>query len=117
MTRFSARSIAPRIHGALLACTLAAATLLGPFALSAAQAATGGTYYRATLAAPLTEPRKEILNGVVWSCAGDSCTGTKSGSRPVIVCGRLAHHVGEVASFTAAETTLEADALAACNKR
>ena len=112
MSRISARPVA----GALLACTLAAATLLGPFALSSAQAAPGGIYYRATLAAPLAEPRQEILDGVVWHCDGASCAGTRGGSRPVIACGRLAHHVGEVASFSAADDTLNEKQLAACNK-
>jgi hypothetical protein len=91
-------------------------TLLTPFALSPAEAHAGAAYYRANLASPLAEPKKEILEGVVWSCAGDSCAGTRSGSRPVIVCGRLAHHIGEVTSFSAAGDALDADEIAACNE-
>ena len=113
MTRFSIRPAA----GALAACTLSAATLLTPFALSPAEAHAGTAFYHATLVSPFAEPKKEIIDGVLWSCAGDACSGTKSGSRPVIVCGRLARRVGEIASFSAAGDVLDASKLAACNKR
>ena len=116
MTRISLRPVAPKISGALAAIILSAATLLGPFAAAPAQAAPGGGYYQATLASALAEPKMEILNGVMWHCAEDSCTGNRSGSRPVIVCGRLAHHVGEIARFSAAGDALDAKDLAACNK-
>jgi hypothetical protein len=112
MTRFSIRPVA----GALAACTLSAATLLTPFALSPAEAHAGAAFYHATLVSPLAEPKQEILDGVAWNCAGDACTGTKSGSRAVIVCGRLANRVGEIASFSAAGDVLGARQLAACNK-
>ena len=113
MTRFPVR---PAL-GALAAFVLSAATLLGPFAASSAHAATNGGYYHAELAAPLAEPRQEILNGVVWNCEGTSCTGaTKSGSRAVIVCGRLASKLGEIASFADAKGELDAESLARCNK-
>lgn len=102
------RSLARPLAGALVACTLAAFT--------PAQAAPQAAYYQATLASALAQPRKEILDGVVWNCAGDSCAGTRSGSRAVIVCGRLAHKVGAIASFTAAGDVLGAEDLAACNK-
>jgi hypothetical protein len=110
------RSTLRPLSGALLAFTLSAATLLGPFALAPANAAAGTGYYRATLAAPLAEPRKEILSGVVWNCDGAECGGTKSGSRAVIVCGRLAGKLGEVASFSYGRDTLDAGELATCNK-
>jgi len=102
--------------GALAAFVLSAATLIGPFAAAPAYAQPGSGYYRAELAAPLAEPRQEILNGVVWNCEGTSCTGTKSGSRAVIVCGKLASKVGPVARFADASGELDADGLARCNK-
>lgn len=111
MNRFNFRPVA----GALAACALSAATLITPFAAPAHAAASGG-YYRATLASPLAEPRQEILNGVVWHCEGASCTGSKSGSRSVIVCGRLVNKLGEVTRFADAEGELDAEALARCNK-
>ena len=103
------------LSGALAACVLSAATLVTPFAATPASAAEGGAYYRAELAAPLAEPRQEILNGVRWNCEGTSCTGTRSGSRSVIVCGRLANRVGEIASFADPRGEFDAEDLARCN--
>ncbi len=90
----------------LLAMALAAAP---------AHAVSGAAAYRAELASPLAEPRQEIVDGVVWQCEGTSCTGTKSGSRPVIVCGRLAQKLGPVARFAHAKGELDARDLARCN--
>jgi hypothetical protein len=101
--------------GALAACALSAATLITPFA-APAHAQPGAGYYRAELAAPLAEPRQEILSGVVWNCEASTCTGTKSGSRAVIVCGKLAQEFGQVASFADAKGALDAESLARCNK-
>ncbi|HEX7712293.1 MAG TPA: hypothetical protein VF418_15285 [Sphingomonadaceae bacterium] len=102
-------SLARSLAGALTACALAA--------FAPAQAAPrAAAYYQATLASPLAEPRREILDGVVWTCANGSCAGTRSGSRAVIVCGRLARRVGEIAGFTAAGDALGAEDLVACNK-
>jgi hypothetical protein len=115
MIRSSVRPNIPKISGVLLACAFAAATLLGS-ALSPAQAAPRTAYYQATLASALDEPRKEVIDGVIWNCTGDSCAGNRSGSRPVIVCGRLANKVGEIASFTTAGKALDAKGLAECNK-
>lgn len=102
------RSLAGPLAGASLLCALAAITPV--------QAAPSGPYYQAKLASALAQPRKEVLDGVVWNCAGDSCAGSRGGSRPVIVCGKLAHHVGAVASFSVAGDALGAEDLAACNK-
>ena len=113
MTRSS--SLRP-LTGALAACVLSAATLVTPFTASPAQAQPGTGYYRAELASPLAEPRQEILSGVKWNCEGTTCTGNKSGSRAVIVCGRLAQKVGTVASFADPNGELDADGLARCNK-
>src|SRR3569623_2237256 len=102
------RSLAGPLAGASLVCALAAITPV--------QAAPSAAYYQATLASALAQPRKEILDGVVWNCAGDSCAANQAGARPVIVCGRLAHRVGAIASFTVAGSALGAEDLAACNK-
>jgi hypothetical protein len=109
MTRSPLRSLS----GALAACALGAATLVTPFA---ANAQPGAGYYKAELASPLAEPRQEILSGVKWNCEGTTCTGSKSGSRSVIVCGRLAQEFGTVASFADAKGALDAESLARCNK-
>jgi hypothetical protein len=105
------RSSLRPVVGAVLACAFAAT----PLAIAPADAA-GAPYYQAKLAAALEQPRKEVLDGVVWNCAGDSCAANKAGSRPVIVCGRLAHRIGPVASFSVAGQAFGAEDLAACNK-
>lgn len=94
-----------------------AAIVLSAVPASAVQASgQNGGYYRAELASPLAQPRQEILSGVVWKCEGTSCTGSKSGSRAVIVCGRLASRIGPVASFADPAGELDAEALKRCNK-
>lgn len=105
------RSPVRPVAGALIACAVAAT----PLAVAPADAA-GAPYYQAKLAAALEQPRKEVLDGVVWNCAGDTCAGSKGGSRPVFVCGKLAHRVGAIASFSVAGDALGAEDLAACNK-
>ncbi len=112
MTRSSLRPLS----GALAACALSAATLVTPFTASPAYAQPGAGYYHAELASPLAEPRQEILSGVKWNCEGTTCTGNKSGSRAVIVCGKLAQKLGAVASFTDPTGELDAESLARCNK-
>lgn len=94
---------------------LAAAILAIPLAATAPAQAASSSFYRAELASPLAEPRREVLGGVVWQCEGSSCTGTKSGSRPVIVCERLAQNVGPVSSFAHPGGALDARAIARCN--
>lgn len=79
-----------------------------------ANAAEGAAHYRAQLAAPAADPRP-IANGTVWRCGGASCTAPESGSRPVIVCARLAKTVGAVTAFEVAGKPLDAEAVARCN--
>jgi len=108
------RTFAKPLSGALAACALSAATLITPFAAAPAHAQQSG-YYHAELASPVDAPRQEILSGVVWHCEATSCTGTKSGSRSVIVCGRLTNKFGPVASFADPKGELDAEALERCN--
>ena len=111
MTRFTKRTA----RGAILAAALAVAGAFAGLAPAPAFAAQGG-FFRAQLAAPLDAPRKEILNGIVWSCADSACTGTKGGSRAVLECERLAAKVGTIVSFARGEDALDEAALAKCNK-
>jgi hypothetical protein len=110
MTRFTQRT-----NGAIIAAAL---TVAGAFAglVPAPALAAGNGYFRAELAAPLAEPRKEILNGIVWNCADSACTGSKGGSRAVIECERLASKVGPIVSFARGAEALDEASLAKCNK-
>jgi hypothetical protein len=73
--------------------------------------------YVVTLAAPLAEPRQDVLDGALWKCAGDRCSAAAEGSRPVLVCGRVARKFGEVARFTAPDGDLAPEALERCNTK
>jgi hypothetical protein len=106
---------------ALISCAVTAAmslvATLASFTVTAApaEAAARGTVHVAALASPLAEPRREIVDGVLWRCEGDRCTASVEGSRPVRICGRVAKKFGEVARFTSPEGELAAEDLARCN--
>ncbi|MEZ5710140.1 MAG: hypothetical protein R3E02_12215 [Blastomonas sp.] len=92
---------------------VASLSALTMFSATTAHAQTGG-YFRAELASPV-EKTVEVVNGVVWRCEGTSCTGTKSTSRPVNACARLARKVGEVTAFTVRGDAMDAEDLTSCN--
>ncbi len=60
---------------------------------------------------------KTVIAGrVLWRCAGTTCVAAKNGRRDATVCSRLQREVGDIATFTAGDETLDAAALAKCNK-
>ncbi len=102
---------------ALLAAVLALTSTIVSFAVttSPAEAAPRAGAYAAALVTPLAAPRREILNGAVWRCAGDKCSAPADGSRAVTVCGHVARKFGPVARFTTPLGDLGAEELARCN--
>ena len=81
-----------------------------------AEAATGGTFYRAELAAPAPAAKaRPIVSGQVWKCAESACVSGEATSRPAIVCARIAKEVGPLAAFTAGDKAFAAEELARCN--
>lgn len=97
---------------------LSAVILAASLALGGATGATAQTPLRghaATLAAPLPTPRAEPINGVLWRCTGDSCTGAANGSRPLASCARVARTFGPVVRFTTKAGDLSVEDLARCN--
>lgn len=80
-----------------------------------AQAAARGGAFVASLAAPLAQPRHEILDGVLWRCEGDRCLATADAPRPVMTCGRVAKKFGEVVHFATPAGALSNEDLARCN--
>lgn len=98
-----------------LACALALGGLTLTAATAPALAAPRGGSYAATLAAPLAEPRQDIINGNVWKCADTRCTARADGGRALFVCQNLVRKVGPVASFTAPQGALSDDEIARCN--
>jgi hypothetical protein len=102
---------ARRLSTAVFAATLA----LAGTAVSPAQAAPRGGSYVAALTAPLAEPREDIIDGALWKCTGDQCSAPAKGSRPVVVCGRVARKFGEVTRFSSPQGELSTEDLARCN--
>lgn len=95
--------------------SLVSAFAFGAAALAGtAQAAPRGGSI-AALAAPLAEPRQEIISGVLWKCAGGQCTAASEGSRPLLVCQRVAKTFGQVARFSSPAGELSSEELSRCN--
>lgn len=103
----------PLSRAALAAALALALPALAPTTAEAAPRAGGA--YSATLAAPLEQPRAEIVDGVMWRCTQDRCTGARQASRPVRTCARIARRFGPVARFAAPEGDLSTEDLARCN--
>lgn len=98
-----------RIAAMLLALGLMPAPVLMTPALAAP------TGWSATLRAPLSQQRQEIVNSVLWKCTGDQCLAPAQGSRPLFVCQKVVRKLGPVARFTSPVGELSADDLAKCN--
>ncbi len=106
-----------KLPRALFAASLALTGALASFAVTAspAQAAAPRSGYAASLASPVSSPRREIVGGVLWKCEGDRCSAAGQGSRPVLVCERVARKFGAVARFTAPEGELSTEDISRCN--
>jgi hypothetical protein len=100
----------------LIAAAIAVAGTVASFAATTAPARAGGLY-RATLAAPVTEAREEILGTALWRCEGSSCRTGSDDSSPVNSCTRVAREFGPVASFTTARGEFTPEQLERCNSR
>jgi hypothetical protein len=94
------------------AAILSAVTLALAGAPIAHGAPRGG--YEASLTAPMP-PRQEIVDGVLWKCAGERCAAPAGGSRPVLVCQRIARAFGAVARFVSPAGVLSSEDLSRCN--
>ena len=101
---------------ALSTLNLAAVAALGAFSMQAHAAPRGGSY-AAALQSPLEAPRQEIIGGVLWKCVGERCIAPAEGSRPLLVCQRVAKKIGPVARFSSPFGELPAEDLARCNAR
>lgn len=76
--------------------------------------AQSSAYFQAELASPV-EKTTEIVRGVIWTCEGTSCVGTKDTSRPVYTCTRLVRKMGNVTAFSVRNEALGSEDLAKCN--
>lgn len=102
----------------LLAAGLALAGTLISFTATTSDAhAAGAQRYQVQLSTALEAPKSKIINGVVWDCKGDSCSGEVDGSRTIYTCVKVAKAFGPVASFTGPKGALSADEVAQCNAK
>jgi hypothetical protein len=100
-----------RAHLAVLVAI--ALSLVGLAAIEARAAPTGS--YVAELAAPLETPRQEIVGGRLWKCAGDRCAAPPDGTRPILVCQRVATVFGKLVRFASPAGELSSEELSRCN--
>ncbi len=84
-------------------------------ALCAAPAFASSHYHAQPAVSPAVG--KLVLRDTVWKCDGGACAGSKSSSRPAIVCAVLAREVGRLNSFSAEGRPLSAEELEKCNTR
>ena len=70
-------------------------------------------------AQPVVSPgaTKIVLRDTLWKCGEAGCAGTKSSSRPAIVCALLVRTVGRLSSFAEEGRAMSADQLEKCNDR
>ena len=98
----------------LRGCLRLALLALTPRAGTPAMAAPA-TQLTATLKAPLAQPRQQIIDGVMWSCTGDTCQGADEGQQLAGTCGQVVRHFGQVSAFASSSRKLADAALARCN--
>ena len=107
----------PLFESPLRAIALSALALAGSMLAQAPALASPAASYAVRLAQPLSGPKQAIIGEVLWKCADDRCTAADAGSRPLVMCQRVAHKFGEVAEFRSAAGDLAAAELAKCNAR
>lgn len=71
--------------------------------------------YTAKLSAAIEAPVRKVVNGVIWNCNGDTCTGPVDGARPLNTCAKVVKAFGTLASFTGPKGELSAEDLQTCN--
>jgi hypothetical protein len=102
----------------VLAAALALAGTIASFGVTATQAqaqAPGSKINNASLSVKLDGPRREVINGVVWNCKGDSCAAPLDGSRALVTCTKVAQKFGPLTRFATPKGELTAEELARCN--
>lgn len=98
-----------------LAATIACAATM--VLASAPAGAAKGPYYVAKLATPVEEAQTEIIRGIVWQCAGDTCRARKANSRPSSICARLVQEFGAVEIFMVRGEEMDSEELNECNAK
>jgi len=110
-------ALARTMPSSLIAAALALAGTLGMFAatVSPALAAPRGGAYAVTLANPLPQPRREIIEGAMWHCQQDRCSAPADGEQVMTICSKVSRRFGEVARFSTPRGELASAEVARCN--
>ncbi len=77
--------------------------------------AQGARGYSATLTTGVEAPARKVVNGVVWNCTGNECSGPIDGAAPVNTCAQVVKAFGQVTKFATPKGELNADKLQRCN--
>lgn len=91
-----------------------AAVLAAGLALPGLSLAQAPAFFTAELAAPATQDRV-IAGGMVWRCAGTTCTAARNTARPLRICRELQRELGIVQSFAVEGVAMGEADLARCN--
>ena len=94
---------------------LALVGTVASFSATVSPAQAAPARYTAQLSTAVEAPARKGVNGVVWNCTGDTCTGPVDGARPLNTCAKVVKAFGPVASFTGPKGELSAEDLQTCN--
>lgn len=96
---------------------IAVVGILGAMLLASPALAQPKAYVEAKLAAPLSEPKKLIIDGRLWRCKEDVCLGQEQGDSQSIKreCARVVKAVGPLVAYRNGQRELSAEDVAACN--
>ena len=96
-----------------------ALALIAAFAVSAPASAAPKRVHVVKVEKAFERPDNDVVAAsVVWSCAGDTCTGELPRRTPAVRdCMRVAQELGRVTEFGTDEVKLNSEELAQCNTR
>lgn len=84
------------------------------FAAAPAVAATDPGY-RLTTERTFDHKKSVVIDDVLWTCKDQSCSTGHAGSKPLILCEKIARRIGRLTSFAVGTVPFDDDALAKCN--
>lgn len=99
----------------MLAAGLALAGTVATLGAATTPAQAGTPRYAASLATGVDAPAKKIVNGVLWACSGDACSGAVDGARPANTCRQVVKAFGPVTRFATPKGEFSAEQLQSCN--
>lgn len=99
----------------LVLAGLALVGTVASFSATVSPAQAASARYTAKLGTALEAPARKVVNGVVWNCKEDTCTGSVDGAKPLNTCTKVAKAFGAVTTFTTPKGELSAEDLQRCN--